>query len=198
MSKIKKSNKNEEIVDSDDVMQITNKPSNKNKALVKQLIQQQQESSSESESESGSSSSEEHIAKPQRLEKPKRQYVVTEARKQAFEKAKQKRAENIALRKQLKEKEQEEFNKMKEMKLKKKQTKEAKKKLLELQALETSSESEAEQVIVKKKKKPKKKIVYESASEEEKPDKNIVIINKFEKQEQPAVVAKPMKRTIFL
>lgn len=197
MSKIKKSNKNEEIVDSDDVMPVISKQSNKNKALVKQLIQQQ-ESSSESESESGSSSSEEHIAKPQRLEKPKRQYVVTEARKQAFEKAKQKRAENIALRKQMKEKEQEEFNKMKEMKLKKKQTKEAKKKLLELQALETSSESEAEQVIVKKKKKPKKKIVYESASEEEKPDKNIVIINKFEKQEQPAVVAKPMKRTIFL
>jgi hypothetical protein len=44
-------------------------------------------------------------------DKPKRNYVMTDARKQAFEKAKQKRAENIALRKQLKEKETAEFEK---------------------------------------------------------------------------------------
>ncbi len=130
-------------------------------------------------------------------DKPKRNYVMTDARKQAFEKAKQKRAENIALRKQLKEKETAEFEKLLQMKQEKKAKKELKKKEMELKKYETSSSESEEEVIVKKKKKPKKKVIYISGDDE--PDeKNIIIVNKLDSKPQPQVPVKPKRTAVFL
>ena len=71
--------------------------------------------------DSGSSSGEE----PEIIEKPKRKsnYVMTEARKKAFEKARQVRNEKIATRKAEKQKESEKYNKYKETLKQKKELK---------------------------------------------------------------------------
>ncbi len=71
---------------------------------------------------------------------------------------------------------------------------------MELQALETDSESEPEIVIKKKRLPAKKKVVYVSDDDEiENPqnDKNIVIINKFEKQSNQPSKA-PIRRGVFI
>ena len=94
----------------------------------------------------GKSSDESVIEKP----KKKSDYVMTDARKKAFEQARLKRQENIDKR----NKEKEEFEKIKNEKKEKKQQKEIKKKEKELKELETSDDESV--VIVKKKQKPKK------------------------------------------
>ena len=117
--------------------------------------------------------------KPQKLKlekspKEKKEYVLTDARKAQFDKARIKRQENIDLKKKTKELENEEYNKVKNELLYKKDEKDKKRQARELLKLkreveETSSEEEE---IVKPKAKPKpkpkskpKKVEYKSESE---------------------------------
>jgi hypothetical protein len=82
------------------------------KKSTKKEVIEEYESETDSEScSSGGSGSEEVIVVPKRknkLEKPKEKkpYVMTDARKAAFERAKAKREENIKINKELKQKEQ--------------------------------------------------------------------------------------------
>lgn len=129
------------------------------------------------------------------IEKPKK--VLSEKQKEAFEKARLKRQENIQTRKMLKEKEDKEFQKLKDEKQNKKVLKEQKKKDLELKKIELDNPSDSEEsVIVVKKKKSKKKVIYVDDDEEQK-DNNIVIINKMESQKLPPKMRpQPMGRFI--
>ena len=76
------------------------------------------------------SESEESEYEPQKLEKskddpkPKREHVMTEARRLAFEKARQKKQENYLLRKAIKEKENGNYNAIKNEKAQKRKEKE--------------------------------------------------------------------------
>ncbi len=134
----------------------------------------------------------------EQIEKPKRIHVMTDARKQALEKAKLKKAENFAIRQAEKQKIEAEYQKVLQAKIAKKEAKEAKKKLMELKKYETESESEDE-VIIKKKKKPKKKILYVSEEDEPKDDKKVVIINKYESKHEPVQQPqKPKRMPVFL
>ena len=133
------------------------------------------------------------------IEKPKK--VLSEKQKLAFEKARLKRQENIQTIKLVKEKEDKEFQKMKDEKLMKKELKDKKKKDLEIKKLELendSSDSEQSIVIVKKKKKPKKKVIYvDDDDDDEQKDNNIVIINKMQPHKaQPKVRPQPIGRFI--
>ena len=101
--------------------------------------------------------------------------VQSQAQKDAFEKARIKRAEQIAIRKEAKDKEDAKFNEYKNTMKSKKDAKILKKKEAELKQYESSSD---ESVIVVKKKKKTKKVVY--ISDDESDDKkpiNIVINN---------------------
>jgi hypothetical protein len=105
---------------------------------------------------------------------PKKEYILTEARKKQFEIARNKRQENITIRNEEKEKATSEYTMLKkelDKKLAKKEKRNQTKELLKLMA-ETknisSSESEQEEIIVRKKKSAKKKkVVYVSESESE-------------------------------
>ena len=118
-----------------------------------------------------STSSIELKPKKEKLVKEKKPYVLTEARKNAFEIARQKRDENRATRKIEKEKQEIESKKELEEKIVKKaelikKKNEKKEEILKL-GEDSSSDSEPE-VIVQRVKKPKKKIiVVESDSEDE-------------------------------
>ena len=139
------------------------------------------------------SGSEESDLEPQKLEKPKRSHIMTEARKLAFEKAQQKKRENFLARKAFKEKQEEEFQKAKSEKLIKKQKKEDKRRQFELNELETSDD---EPIIVKKKK-SKRRVVY--ISDDDKSEKNIIIVNKLDSKPPVALPQpKPIKRAVFL
>ena len=128
-------------------------------------------------------------------EKPKKErkpYVMTEARKEAFEKARLKRDENIKLRKAQQKQLQDEQEAIKNAVIEKrnrnliKKNKKEIKKIIQNEDL-LSSSSDEEEIIVKKKH-PKKKIIYiESESEEdEKPNKyNDVRTPTFKKPEPP-------------
>lgn len=141
-------------------------------------------------SETSSSSSEDNAIKKTKIEKVRKPYVLTEARKAAFEKARIARAENITRRKLVKEKETNEIVKFKEEKIKKKTMKE-KLKEEQIAKLAESSSSEDEPIIVKKKKSKKKKIIY--ISDEEDVDNNnkgnIIIVNKLADSTKPVVKA---------
>ena len=117
-------------------------------------------------------------------EKPKKErkpFVMTDARKQAFEKARAKRDENRALRKIQKEEQKIIAKKEVEEKIIQKADIIHKKKQKEMKILdEISSDSEPE-VIIQRVKKPKKKvIVVESDSEDE-----IVIQKRGTKKDHP-------------
>ena len=147
---------------------------------------------SEPESDSSSSSSDSHDV----IEKPKRQ--LTEKQKEAFEKARIKRQENIAFRKAEKEKQLAEYNKLLDAKKAKKEAKLKKKQELELKKADTDSDSSESIVLVsKKKKKAKKKIIRVYDDEEENQDNNIVIINKMENQKPKLPVGRPRSVGIF-
>jgi hypothetical protein len=110
----------------------------------------------EPDSESSSSDSDEPVLKPVKVKlqevKPKK--VLTEKQKQAFEKARLVRSENIKARKEIKEKEDAKIQKLLDEKKAKKEAKLKKKQDLELKKIETSSdESSDDEVVVKKKKK---------------------------------------------
>jgi hypothetical protein len=149
------------------------------------------------------SESEESEYEPQKLEKckddpkPKKEHVMTEARKLAFEKARQKKQENFLLRKAIKDKEKGEYNAIKNEKALKRQEKEAKRREYELQKLDMSS-SEDEPIIVKKKK-SRRKVIYVSDDEDD--GKNIIIVNRLDPKPPapvaPVAISKPRK-AIFL
>ena len=127
--------------------------------------------------ESSSDSNDEVIKE----KKPRKPFVMTEARKQAFEKARQKRDENLRLKKELRDRENEHIQLLKD-KAKNKKEKKLNKLEKEIKAMSSESESEEEQIIVKKKKpkNKKKKIVYVSDSDDDEVDtgkKNVIIIN---------------------
>jgi hypothetical protein len=147
---------------------------------------------SEPESDTSSSSS-----SPDVIEKPKRQ--LTEKQKEAFEKAKLKRQENILFRKAEKEKQQAEYNKLLDAKKAKKEAKLKKKQDLELKKADTDSDSSESIVLISKKKKKanKKKIIHVYDDEDEKQDNNIVIINKMESQKPKQPVGRPRSVGVF-
>ena len=129
--------------------------------------------------------------------KEKKPFVMTDARKQAFEKAKATRDENIKINKEIKEKEKEELVLLKQMAKNTKLKKLSKlKKVIEQHV---TSEDEEEEEIIYKKKKPskKKKVVYISDSDEEyeKPDKkNVIIINNGKTEDikaKPRIIPRP-------
>ena len=136
------------------------------------------------------------------IEKPKRIHIMTDARKQALEKAKLKKAENFAIRQAEKQKIEAEYQKVLQAKVAKKEAKEAKKKLMELKKYETESDSEESVIIKKKKKATKKKVVYVSDDDEPKDDKKVVIINKYESKSEPVhqiqPPQKPKRLAVFL
>jgi hypothetical protein len=135
------------------------------------------------------------------LEKPKRKsnYVLTPARKAAFEKARIVRAEKIAVRKGEKDKKDAEYTEFKEAKQAKKTKKVQKRQEEELKALDTSSDEET--VVVVKKKKPKKKIIYVSEDDDDNKN-NVIIINKKDTSipvsAVPASTNRTVKRSVFL
>ena len=104
--------------------------------------------------------------------KERKPYVMTEARKEAFEKARQKRDENIKNRKAQQKQLQDEQEAIKNAVIEKrnrqliKKNKKEIKKIIQNEDL-LSSSSDEEEIIIKKKT-PKKKVIYiESESEEE-------------------------------
>ena len=133
---------------------------------------------------------------PAKIEKTKKPYVMTEARKAAFEKARIARADNIARRKQVKEKEVIELTKFKEEKIKKKTMKE-KQKEEQIAKLEESSSSEDEPIIVKKKKTKKKKVIYISEDDDDNKG-NIIIVNKMADTKPSLPQKAPRKMPLFL
>ena len=108
---------------------------------------------------------------------PKKEYILTDARKNQFEVARNKRQENIALKKEEKEKANSEYSLLKkelDKKLAKKEKRSQAKELLKLmnetKNISSDEDSDEEVIIKKKSKKPKKKVVYvedDSESEEE-------------------------------
>ena len=106
--------------------------------------------------------------------KPKKEYVLTEARKLAFEKAREKRQINIDLRKQQQKILQDEQEAIKNAVLDKrnrkliKKNKKEIKKIIQNEDLLSSSSSDDE-IIIKKKKSSTKKVIYIESDEDEKP-----------------------------
>ena len=127
------------------------------------------------------------------IEKPKKQMSLKQ--KEAFEKARLKRQENIEFRKQEKEKKAAEYTKLIDEKKQKKELKIKKKQDLELRKIDTDSESSEEIVVVKKTKRAKKKIIYIDDEEEPK-DNNIVIINKMDNP-KPVKATRPKPMGVF-
>ena len=108
----------------------------------------------------------------EKLKKERKPYVMTEARKLAFEKAREKRDENIKLRKAQQKQLHDEQEAIKNAVIEKrnrnliKKNKKEIKKIIQNEDLLSSSSSDEEEIIVKKKH-PKKKVIYiESESEE--------------------------------
>ena len=114
------------------------------KKIILEKIEDNEESSSSDES---IENVKQVITKPKKEKKP---YVMTEARKLAFEKARETRAKNILLNKELKEKEQEHIKTLKEQ-VKIKKSKKIEKLSNEIKQI-SESDSDEEEVIIKKKK----------------------------------------------
>ena len=147
--------------------------------------------------------------------KVKKPFVMTEARKKAFDNARAIRIEMANQKKIIKEKEKEEHNKIKKILADKKEAKRKKREELELKVLETSSSEEDEppppKPAPKKKRKPKtppppSDTESESESEEEvkpkpksKSKKNVIIINNtVPKEEKQVIQARPRPMGIFI
>ena len=149
---------------------------------------------------------------PKALEKQKR--PKTDAQVKAFEKARLKRAENILRRQEEKEKEKEDFDKLKQMKKQIKELKLKKTREKELKEIDDENDddpsSSDDQVIVKKvvkKKNPakkNKKIIYidEEDDESRDNDRNVIIVNKIPaptiNQHPPVPATRPRPKAIFL
>ena len=130
-------------------------------------------------------------AKKNKSGKDRAPYVLTDKRKEQFEKARQARADNIKTRNAGRDEKQLLLDTLKAELEKKKVYKQEKKKKNEIKILmhEAETSSEEEQIVVKKVKKPakKKKVVYvqESSSEEEE------IIEKKKKPTKKKPIKKP-------
>ena len=147
--------------------------------------------------------------------KEKKPFVMTEARKKAFENARAIRMEMADQRRIVKEKEKDEHNKIKKILKDKKELKLKKKQELEIKVLETSSEEEEEQPPPPPKKKrnkpktpPPPESDSETESEEEEPKpkqkskskKNVIIINNTipKQEEKPIIKIKPRPIGLFI
>ena len=140
------------------------------------------------------------------IEKPKKPYVMTEARKASFEKARQIRMDNINIKKVAKETELNEIIKLKKDSKKMKQDKidektkireELIKKIVAGEVDTDKEETDDEPIIVKKKKSnKKKKIIYISEDDEDGDSKrNIIIVNKMESAKPDITpVIKPVRK----
>jgi hypothetical protein len=123
------------------------------------------------------SDGEEDVAEPKF--RPRKPYVLTEARKMAFEKMKRVRAENLEKKRLLKEQ-------AGEVKEAKKEIKKSQKR--ETVTVESEEEPEEEVVVVRKKKskpKPKRKIIIESDSESEPETVTVVRKSKPKQRKEP-------------
>jgi hypothetical protein len=131
-------------------------------------------------------------------ERKKTEYVMTDARKANFEKARQKRMENIQANKKLKEEQERIVKQELETKLINKanalKKRVAKKKQVLDDIVSSESEEEPKPIVIKKKKKPQ--VIYiEESSEDEKP----VVIKHKKPKTVPAVetiVKEPPRRII--
>ena len=141
------------------------------------------------------------------LEKQKR--PKTDAQIKAFEKARLKRAENILRRQEEREKEKNDFDKLKEMKKQIKELKVKKEREKELKQIhdndDDASDSDDEIVVkkvVKKKVQKKKKVIYidENDDDESTTDRNVIIVNKMPaiNQHPPVPATRPRPKAIFL
>ena len=104
----------------------------------------------------------------QKKTKPKKPYVLTEARKAQFDKARLVRQSNIESKKKIQEEKDEIYNNIKADLLKKKDKKNVKKQKSQIKKLIEEVESDSdEEIIIKKVKAPKKKIIYVESDESE-------------------------------
>jgi hypothetical protein len=163
------------------------KKNGKSKDTKEQLIQAYADKLNE---ESSTDSEIEYVEKPKKERKP---YILTDKRKEQFDKARQKRQQNI-----MQKKIESELNNKNFLMLKANLEKKKKEKLLKKQqneiaklALETGNISDEEQIIIKKK--PKKKvIVVESDSDNE------IIYKKKPKEQIQCPPARPTRQIRYL
>ena len=114
--------------------------------------------------------------------KEKKPYVLTEARKAQFDKARLVRQSNIESKKKIQEEKDEIYNNIKADLLKKKDKKNVKKQKSQIKKLIEEVESDSdEEIIIKKVKAPKKKIIYVESDESEDGE----IIEKPKRKEKP-------------
>ena len=98
----------------------------------------------------------------------KKPYVLTDARKAQFDKARLVRQSNIETKKKIQEEKDEIYNNIKADLLKKKDKKNVKKQKSQIKKLIEEVESDSdEEIIIKKVKAPKKKIIYVESDESE-------------------------------
>ena len=124
--------------------------------------------------------------------KDKKPYVLTDARKAQFDKARLVRQSNIETKKKIQEEKDEIYNNIKKDLEKKKDKKNVKKQKSQIKKLIEEVESDSdEEIIIKKVKAPKKKIIYVESDESEDEE----IIEKPKRKEKPkdvVVEEKPM------
>ena len=136
--------------------------------------------------------SDEGIQKPTKGIKVKKPYVLTDARKLQFDKARLVRQSNIESKKKIQEEKDEIYNNIKKDLEKKKDKKNTKKKKNEIKKLIEEVESSSdEEIVIKKVKAPKKKIIYVESDDSEDEE----IIQKVKVEEKPIVrQLKPLVR----
>jgi hypothetical protein len=123
--------------------------------------------------------------------KHKKPYILTDKRKEQFDKARSKRMENIELKKKEREKENENYLLLKANLEKKKKQKEIKKQQKEIAKLALEADITDEEEVIIKKKKPKKKIVVvESESDDE------IVYKKKSRDRQPEYTQPPPIRQL--
>ena len=112
----------------------------------------------------------------------KKPYVLTEARKAQFDKARLVRQSNIESKKKIQDEKDEIYNNLKADLLKKKDKKNVKKQKSQIKKLIEEVESDSdEEIIIKKVKAPKKKIIYVESDESEDEE----IIEKPKRKDKP-------------
>ncbi len=128
--------------------------------------------------------------------KVRQPYVLTDARKLQFDKARLVRQSNIESKKKIQEEKDEIYNNIKKDLERKKDKKNSKKKKNEIKKLIEEVESSSdEEIVIKKVKPPKKKIIYVESddSEEEEIIQKVKVKNKEEKHSTATPVVKQLK-----
>ena len=141
-------------------------------------------------------SADEGIQKTTKAIKEKKPYVLTDARKLQFDKARLVRQSNIESKKKIQEEKDEIYNNIKKDLERKKDKKNSKKKKNEIKKLIEEVESSSdEEIVIKKVKPPKKKIIYVESddSEEEEIIQKVKVKNKEEKHSTATPVVKQLK-----